>query len=299
MTVSKGARGVTAALGLMIAALCAPALAQGTAPAPAADRAGKADPAALNAARDFLKASNAEKTLGDQVPVMFELMSMAMLPTFAEMVPEDQRDAFDKSSKAILAEAKRKAMDAQPQLVDRVATLYSAILSADELKAGTQFYRSPTGKKFHNATPDLQTQITEISMNIAYGKPVDILKQVDPKRLQAAKDMLVASRLDRTLNMVVLSMTERGGDEVTKGIFTRRGEMRDAFAALYAKAFSDAEIKEISGFYTSPQGAKLAGVMPDLGKATQEAMMEYVQQFGNDAAKRLSEGQHQQGRLHN
>lgn len=298
MTVSKSARGVTAALGLMIV-LSAPALAQGTAPAPAANPAVKADPAAIGAARDFLKTSNAEKTFGDQIPVMFELMTMAMLPTFAEMVPEDQREAFNKSSKAILSEAKRKAVEAQPRLVDRVAMLYSTILSADELKAGTQFYRSPTGKKFHNATPDLQAQITEISMNIAYGKPVDILKQVDAKRLQLAKDMLVASRLDKTLNTVVLSMTERGGDEVMKGIFTRRGEMRDAFAALYAKAFSDAEMKEISGFYTSPQGAKLASVMPDLSKATQEAMMEHVQEFGNDAAKRLSEGQHQQGRLHN
>jgi hypothetical protein len=298
MTVSKSARGVTAALGLMFAALCSPALAQGTAPAPAG-QAAKADPAAVSAARDFLKASNAEKTLGDQIPVMFELMSMAMLPTFAEMVPEEQREAFNTSSKAILGEAKRRAAEAQPRLIERVAGLYSTLLSADELKAGTQFYRSPTGKKFHNATPDLQAQITEICMSIAYGKPVDILKQVDAKRLALAKEMLVASRLDKTLNTVVLSMTERGGDEVTKGIFTRRGEMRDAFAALYAKAFSDAEMKEIGGFYTSPQGAKLASVMPELSKATQEAMMEHVQEFGNDAAKRLSEGQHQQGRLHN
>jgi hypothetical protein len=297
MTVFKGARSVTAALGLLIA-LGSPTLAQGTAPAPA-PQAKKVEAPALNAAREFLKASAIDKTLGDQLPVMFDLMTMAMLPTFAEMVPADQREAFNKSSAAILADAKRRAVEAQPKLIDRVAGAYAAALSGDELKAAAQFYRSPVGKKFHNATPELQAQITDISMSIAYGKPVDILKQVDARRLQLAKDMLAASRLDRTLNTVVLSMTERGGDEVMKSIFTRRGEMRDAFAALYAKAFSDAEIKEIGGFYGSPQGAKLAEAMPDLVKQTQGSMMEYVQEFGNDAAARLAEGQHQQGRVHN
>jgi hypothetical protein len=299
MTVFKGARGVAAALGFMLA-LCSPVVAQGASPAPAAVPSAQVDPGQLAAARDFLRASNTETTLGESLPVMFDLMSMAMLPTFAEMVPEEQREAFNKSSGAILADAKRKAVEAQPKLVERVAALYAGNLSAAELKAATQFYRSAVGKKFHNATPELQAQITDISMSIAYGKPVDIVKQVDAKRLQLAKAMLASSRLERTLNTVAMSMTERGGDEVVRAIFNRRGEMKDAFAALYAKAFSEAEITEIHGFYTSPEGARLTETIPTLVKETHAAMMAHVQEFGSDAAARLAEGQQQrQGRIQN
>ena len=298
MTIYSGARGLTAALSLVLA-LCAPALAQGTAPAPSTDGAQKADSAGIAAARELLRASNTDKAIAEKLPLMFDLMTMAMLPSFAEVVPDDQREAFNKSSGAILAEAKRKALDGRASLLAQIEAAYVKALSVDEMKAGAAFYRSPAGKKFHNATPELQAQIVDIAMKIAYDKPIEVLKGIDPAQLEAAREMLAASRLDRTINTVVLSMTERGGDEVIRGILAKRKEMKDAFAALYARSFADKEMKEVTAFYVSPEGVKLAETLPGLVKQTQTAMVDYLQSFGNDAAARLSEGQHQQGKVHN
>jgi len=104
----------------------------------------------------------------------------------------------------------------------------------------------------------------------------------DPARLAAAKDMMEASRVDKQFEQVIPHLLDRLKESfravapdkrgVIDGVFeqmqskfiSRRGELLDEIAALYALRLEAAEMKVVAEFYRSPVGSKLIDVQPQI-----------------------------------
>lgn len=104
----------------------------------------------------------------------------------------------------------------------------------------------------------------------------------DPARLAAAKDMMEASRVDKQFEQVIphlldrlkesfrtLAPDKRGDidgvfEQMQSKFISRRGELLDEIAALYALRLEAAEMKVVAEFYRSPVGSKLIDVQPQI-----------------------------------
>jgi hypothetical protein len=104
----------------------------------------------------------------------------------------------------------------------------------------------------------------------------------DPDRLAAAKEMMDASRVDRQFAQVIPLLLDRLKEsfsrvaperrEIIENVFqqmqsrfvSRRGELLDEIAALYAQRLEAAEMRAVAEFYKSPVGSKLIDVQPEI-----------------------------------
>src|SRR5262245_48141725 len=102
----------------------------------------------------------------------------------------------------------------------------------------------------------------------------------DPDRLAAAKDMMEASRVDRQFEQVIpllLDHLKQGFrrvapdradiidsvfEQMQSRFISRRAELLDEIAVLYAQRLEAAEMRAVAQFYRSPVGAKLIDVQP-------------------------------------
>lgn len=97
-----------------------------------------------------------------------------------------------------------------------------------------------------------------------------------PSHQAAAVEMVEAANMDETLResldtMLKMQMEQnaqlRPFEEVMRTFFARYmswAELKDDYAALYAEAFTEAELRELTAFYRSPLGQKVATTTPQL-----------------------------------
>jgi uncharacterized protein len=144
MLISTKARGLALALGLAIASL-APAIAQQQ-PATPPIASGDIDPARLKAARDLLEATNTDAQFAAVVPLMFKQMRQS-LPAQGPKEQEQVNQVFD--------EIQKQFLERRSEVLDQIARLYASRFSPEEMNALAEFYRSPIGRKFIVAMPEL------------------------------------------------------------------------------------------------------------------------------------------------
>jgi hypothetical protein len=135
----------------------APASAQ-TAPPP-----GKAavEPDRLAAARDLLQATNTEAQFATVIPMMFSQLKQSMPPSNPNMQGElDQ----------VFTEVEKQFLVRRNEVLDQIAVLYAQRFTVEEMKALSDFYRSPMGQKFIQAMPELTAEA--MKMGNAWGRRI-------------------------------------------------------------------------------------------------------------------------------
>ena len=134
---------------------------------------------------------------------------------------------------------------------------------------------------------------------IAQGAPpLPPAGQVEPDRLAAARDLLVATNTDAQFATVIPMLfgqlkqsmppsnpkmqqeLDQVFEEVQKQFIERRSEVLDQIAILYALKFTAEEMKTLADFYRSPIGQKFIVAIPEL---TGEAM-----KMGNAWGRRIA-----------
>ena len=145
MAIATRAPAAALALGLAFACLT-PAFAQQ--PPAAAPQAAPAnvDPVRLKAARDLLVATNTDAQFATIIPLMFRQMRQS-LPAQGPAQQEEVNKVFD--------EIQKQFLERRGEILDQIARLYAAKFSAEEMNALSDFYRSPIGRKFIAAMPEL------------------------------------------------------------------------------------------------------------------------------------------------
>jgi hypothetical protein len=121
---------------------------------------------------------------------------------------------------------------------------------------------------------------------------------VEPDRLAAARDLLVATNTDAQFSTVIPLMfgqmkqaipssspqmkeeLDKVFEEVQNQFIVRRAEVLDEIANLYARKFSAEEMKALADFYRTEIGQKFINAMPEL---TAEAI-----KLGNAWGRRIA-----------
>ena len=122
----------------------------------------------------------------------------------------------------------------------------------------------------------------------------------DPARLAAAKDMMEASRVDKQFEQVIPLLLDRLEESfrtiapdkhgVIDGVFeqmqskfiSRRAELLDEIAAVYAQKLEAAEMKAVAEFYRSPVGSRLIDAQPQIMQESMMAGQRWGQRIGRE-----------------
>jgi uncharacterized protein len=122
----------------------------------------------------------------------------------------------------------------------------------------------------------------------------------DPDRLAAAKDMMEASRVERQFERVIpllLDHLKQGFrrvapdradvidsvfEQMTTKFISRRAELLDEIAGLYAQRLEAAELRAVAQFYRSPVGAKLIEAQPQIMQESMLAGQRWGQRIGQE-----------------
>ena len=125
----------------------------------------------------------------------------------------------------------------------------------------------------------------------------------DAEHLGLARDMLQAMKAADNFDAVVPTVMNalkpaltagnpkaaKDYDEimpaVTKEFAAAKGSMLDEVAMIYAKSFTKPELRELSGFYKTPTGEKMARLTPVMA----QQMMAAGQRYGQQVATQLTE----------
>ncbi|MFY9643252.1 MAG: DUF2059 domain-containing protein [Rhodomicrobium sp.] len=136
---------------------------------------------------------------------------------------------------------------------------------------------------------------------------------VDPERLAAAQEFFQAAGVAKQFDAVVPLLTQQ-----MEGIFvklkpehaaeikdafkripekfaTRKQELLDQIAVLYAERLTAAELKEISNFYRSPIGRKFVGIQPGLAQQSAALGKAWGQKIGLEIAQEIRNELKQRG----
>ena len=122
----------------------------------------------------------------------------------------------------------------------------------------------------------------------------------DPDRLAAAKDMMEASRVDRQFEQVMplllghlkdsfsrLAPDKRADidnvfEQMQSKFISRRAELLDEIAGLYAQRLEAAELRAVAQFYRSPIGSKLIDVQPQIMQESMQAGQRWGARIGRE-----------------
>jgi uncharacterized protein len=100
--------------------------------------------------------------------------------------------------------------------------------------------------------------------------------QHTPEHMAAAMDLMQAMNVEQTLAASIETVLHsqiqnhpdfRQFEGTMRAFFTRYmswESLRDRYAAIYADAFTEAELREMAAFYRTPVGQKLSRATPDL-----------------------------------
>ncbi len=114
-------------------------------------------------------------------------------------------------------------------------------------------------------------------------------KPVDKEKLSAAMELLKVTQLDRTLEKLIVNNVNfqirqkpmlAPYKKVMLKFFRKYmswDSLKDEIAAIYVEKFTTDELKEITAFYKTPAGQKLALMAPELSKCGAELGAQKVQ----------------------
>ena len=102
-----------------------------------------------------------------------------------------------------------------------------------------------------------------------------------PGVVETAKNnfMQTNPQLSRDLNEVAL--------QLRKEFDSRRGEVTDEMAKIYAQRFSESELKEVLAFYKSPIGRKVVAEEPRAIDASMARINQWAEQFSEEVLSRF------------
>lgn len=127
----------------LLASLVALCVAQ----AAGAEEAVSVDPARVAAAKELMEATGMTKQMDGMIAVMGEGFRKGAKSVGGGAAADKLGDEFDGHMQRLMSY--REAM------LDEFAVVYAQRFTAEELKAVTDFYKSPTGQKFITASPEL------------------------------------------------------------------------------------------------------------------------------------------------
>jgi hypothetical protein len=128
---------------------------------------------------------------------------------------------------------------------------------------------------------------------------------VDPARLAAARDLLVATNTDAQFAAIIPLMfrqmrqslpgqapnhqdeVNKVFEEIQKQFLDRRGEILDQIARLYALKFTPEEMNALAEFYRSPVGQKFIAAMPDIAAEAMRLGNAWGHQIGREAEQKI------------
>lgn len=118
-----------------------------------------------------------------------------------------------------------------------------------------------------------------------------------PGAAQSLKGELIQKNPD--LQAVIIEVV----DQTAFALAARRGDLEREVATIYARAFTEAQLKEISSFYTSETGKKLLADSPLITREVLRAAdiwqngiaRDLAQQAGEELARRAGQTQPQGG----
>lgn len=128
--------------------------------------------------------------------------------------------------------------------------------------------------------------------------------QVSPEYTSALKRMMNASGQDKTFEIVIdqmidiykVQMPQVSENQWTAVavVFRNQGIDRlvDLLAPIYAKHLTIKDLEEITGFYSSTAGSKLAKATPFITAESMQAGAKWGESLGNEFLKALEEIEH-------
>lgn len=166
------------------------------------------------------------------------------------------------------------------QLRPLLADAYAKLFTMQELHDLVTWYASPLGRKLEETIPAL----------VAAGNPLlekssreQTQSPPDPKTITLANAVLDAmdleGRHDRRVAQTTIAVDAgASAAEITSSFDTKYvgpEQRRPLIAGVYAKLFTEQELRDLVTWYTSPLGRKLEATRPALN-ATGHALMEQV-----------------------
>jgi hypothetical protein len=233
------------------------------------------DPARLDAARGFVQAAQFEKQSAHGVSGLINRLSSQIMPILTSALPPEKRTAetpklFEESS----VEIEKVVANKFRQWIDRVTMAYARAMSTEQLTAISEFYRSSLGQKFMRASPVNVEGMGFLILDWLTGKPAQLPGNTDPTAIDAAREAIRMSKSDKLLDEFLVLMSgppdgiELRGDpkwiDTIRTNLTRRNEMLEFIAAVWARRFTIEEMQTITAFYRTPIAASVAEVMPTI-----------------------------------
>jgi len=102
-----------------------------------------------------------------------------------------------------------------------------------------------------------------------------------PGVIESAKNQLVPTnpQLTKPLNDVAA--------QLHKEYVSKRAELLDLVATIYAKHFTEAELKDIVAFYKTPSGKKMVAEEPKAIQESLDAAQQWANQFSDEVLQRF------------
>jgi hypothetical protein len=129
---------------------------------------GKLDPARIAAAKELMEATGMTKQMDQMVSVMAEGFRKGANSSGGGAAADKLSDEFEGHM--------QRLMSYRADMIKEFAVIYAERFTAEELKTVTEFYRSPTGQKFIQASPELMQAGAQIGIKYsqkAMQKPAD------------------------------------------------------------------------------------------------------------------------------
>jgi hypothetical protein len=164
-----------------------------------------------------------------------------------------------------------------------------------------------------------------IAMSLGFGAPSPAGAQdpaapaqpaaphVEPDRLAAARDLLIATNTESQFATVIPLMfgqmkqaiptaspqmkeeLDKVFEEVQNQFIVRRAEVLDQIAILYAQKFSADEMKALADFYRTPIGQKFINAMPELTAEAIKLGNAWGRRIAMDAERKVREEMKKRG----
>jgi hypothetical protein len=137
--------------------------------------------------------------------------------------------------------------------------------------------------------------------------------EITPSHLQAALDAVVASRLNTTYDTVLPQISESVQsqlirqrpdlyqkiadvvNEVALSLVSRRADLNNDVARVWANAFTEEELNAITAFYKSPAGQKFLTVSPKVVFDSSNALKGWSERVAEEMMEKSREALKQQG----
>jgi uncharacterized protein len=224
-----------------------------------------ADPARLAAARDLMKATNADELYGK----MFSATANdEMTSSILEQIQDPaMRERVRKETADLQKSMQQELMKQREGLLDITAAAYARAFTVEDMKAVAAFYRSPLGAKLNKFTLDDAGATAERVKAAMQNKPLPKPVAADPAKLKAAKAMMEASGM----NGVAAGLANPPAGSSFAAMFNEANEAR---AARLANALTLEEIAGITEFYKTPAASKFVKATPQIAQDVAKATMD-------------------------